>query len=217
MALRACLATLMALESFTACDTEIPGEPDAAEATGTGMLTVSVVGPNSADQRVEAAREAVRFWNVVFADLGLRRPFDTVAFLQQEIPEDLLAAYSRSVLEGEAAPAEPNAFTRVAADVVIALSDSAIISFAASLDGSGHWLVGIRTDLIPPLSLPNVPRNLVAHELGHVLGLGHNSDPTKLMCGRPAPCRPAAFQSSEPRFFELTEAERARLRELYGY
>jgi len=41
------------------------------------------------------------------------------------------------------------------------------------------------------MNLPNVARNVIARELGHAIGLGHNSDPTMLMCGRPAPCRPA--------------------------
>ena len=216
MKCKACLPLLLALGSFAACAGETPAEPDNGEPTQAWIRTVLVVGPSSADQRVEAAREAVQHWNGKFADLGLSQPFGTVGFLRQEIQEDLLATYSRSVLEQEAPPPTSNAFTAVAADVVIALSDSAIISFAAPLGGSGRSLVGIRTDRIPPLSLPNVPRNLVAHELGHVLGLGHNSDPTKLMCGRPAACRPAAFESDEPRFFPLTDSERDRLVQLHG-
>ena len=72
-------------------------------------------------------------------------------------------------------------------------------------------VVILRAAGIPPLSLPNVARNVVAHELGHVLGLAHNADPAMLMCGRPAPCRPALFRSETTVFFPLTESEQREL------
>ena len=72
-------------------------------------------------------------------------------------------------------------------------------------------MVILRRADVEPLSLPNVARNVVAHELGHVLGLPHGSDPTLLMCGRPAPCRPALFQSEKQSFFPLTDGERKTL------
>ena len=63
-------------------------------------------------------------------------------------------------------------------------------------------------------TLPNVARNVVAHELGHAIGLAHNSDPTMLMCGRPAPCQPMEFQSATKHYFPLTGDEKALLSEL---
>ena len=76
-------------------------------------------------------------------------------------------------------------------------------------------MIGIRSERVFPLTLPNVPRNVIAHELGHAIGLGHNDDPTRLMCGRPAPCRPDAFESRAARFFPLTVEEETMLLEAY--
>jgi hypothetical protein len=59
------------------------------------------------------------------------------------------------------------------------------------------------------------PRNVITHELGHAIRLGHNDDCTTLMYGRPAPCRPDAFQSEVAKFFPLTEDDKATLRTRY--
>jgi hypothetical protein len=58
-------------------------------------------------------------------------------------------------------------------------------------------------------------RNLIAHELGHAIGFGHNSNPAMLMCGRPAPCRPGLWTSQTPRYFPLSSDDRSKLLAMY--
>jgi hypothetical protein len=99
--------------------------------------------------------------------------------------------------------------------IQVVLSDGEFISNARRFaDGQGA-VVMIRNTSGPPMSLPNVPRNVIAHELGHAIGLDHNSDPALLMCGRPAPCRPALFSSSTAHYFPLGAEEKAKLLSMY--
>jgi len=100
-------------------------------------------------------------------------------------------------------------------EIQVVLSDGAFISNARRFaDGRGA-VVMIRNTNGPPMSLPNVPRNVIAHELGHAIGLGHNSDPALLMCGRPAPCRPGLFASSTAHYFPLSRGDEAKLLAMY--
>jgi hypothetical protein len=99
--------------------------------------------------------------------------------------------------------------------IQVVLSDGEFVSNARRFaDGRGA-VVMIRNTSGPPMSMPNVPRNVIAHELGHAIGLDHNSDPALLMCGRPAPCRPALFASSSAHYFPLSGAEKTKLLLMY--
>jgi hypothetical protein len=146
-----------------------------------------VIEGSSGDARVPLVHAAVAHWNQVLAGLGSGFRLGPVS-----------AGGGSGV-----------------GKIQVVLSDGVFISNARRFaDGQGA-VVSIRNTQSPPMSLPNVPRNVIAHELGHAIGLPHNSDPAMLMCGRPAPCRPDAFASSSAHYFPLSGADRAKLLAMY--
>lgn len=188
-----------------------------SQAQPLGAWTVSpavVVVGEPGDPRQALVREAVDYWNEQLHFLGSGFRLGAVSSTTLPISEPALQAASRGTRFGvpnndSIAPGE------LPGDITVVLGQSSFVSFATPPMAGGKRLVGIRGIDRPPLSLPNVARNLIAHELGHAIGLGHNADPSSLMCGRPAPCRPALFESAQPRYFPVTDAERETLMRLY--
>ena len=158
-------------------------------AAWTKVPSVIVVG-RAGDARALLVHAAVAHWNSTLSGIGSAFRLGPVA------------------QRGSGGAAEPG-------KIVVVLSDEVFVSHAdRSPDGEGA-VVMIRTDRVPPLSMPNVARNVIAHELGHAIGLRHDSDPAMLMCGRPAPCRPDVFVSSTRRYFPLNSGDRASLLAMY--
>jgi hypothetical protein len=178
--------------------------------------SITILGEDS-DPRIALVHEAVEYWNGVLAGIGTPFRLGPVRVAGGAVPAAELRVMSGDIVgrRGLVMPV-PASVAAVPGNLIVALSDDAnFISFAKRWPNEEKALAAIRTHLLWPLTLPNVARNVIAHELGHAIGLGHNDDPAMLMCGRPAPCRPDAMQSDTPRIFPLSAGEREELRRMY--
>src|SRR5205814_8519419 len=65
-------------------------------------------------------------------------------------------------------------------DIVIVLTHGDFASFTRT-DGNGRSIIVIRRGDDPPLSMANVARNVIAHDIGHALRIEPNRDARMLM------------------------------------
>ena len=177
---------------------------------------VVVIASSLADTRLDLVDEAIDYWNQQLQEAGSAFRLGKPERLIRQPPDAALQEQSQLILRGFARASNiPLELKELPGDLRIVLGDIPFVSHAGPFDEKRTRSVGVRPTNIPPLSLPNVARNVVAHELGHAIGLPHNADHSSLMCGRPAECRPDAFQSPVSRIFPLLPDERAMLLRLY--
>ena len=201
---------------LTLCD---PASISAQLRAGWMKIPEIVVIGSAIDPRQVLVDEAISFWNQTLTELGSSFRLGSIRREEGSVAAEELVGMSNLVLEsvGRGTPrwTLPESIRNIPGDLFVILSDADFVSFAGPFAANHQRMVAIKGLTFRPMNQPNVARNVIAHELGHAIGLGHNTDDTSLMCGRPSSCRPDLFRSSAPKDFPLTEQERKSLRALY--
>ncbi len=183
--------------------------------------SILLLAPAASDDRLGPAETAIAFWNETFADLDVEMRLAAPRVVVASPVARALENYARQVVTravglpaGDAEPDAPDALTSLDADIVVLLSRQDITSFTWPMPGIDppRYFVIVRFVRGRDRHDPMVTRHVVAHELGHALGLLHNDDPHALMCG---PCQPLTAESDDSGFLPLTDVERAQLVDLY--
>jgi hypothetical protein len=178
-------------------------------------LTVVVYASSDADPRIGATKQAIDFWNRTMVALGKPAPFEEPEIIVRAPVARALETYAYKVSEdgwhlypGAPGLEPPEALNQLRGDIVMLLSAQRLLSFSWPLADRPRYFVAIRSDRYVPVDDPSAARNIIAHELGHTLGLMHNAGAGNLMCGS---CEMRMATSEPPTFLPLLPEDRAWL------
>jgi hypothetical protein len=170
------------------------------------------------DRRLPAVAEAVRFWNGELTKLSspfrlgpIRHEPWTVAiddFRPYFNPKPTLDDFQQIFDSTTNTFGLPKAVRQTSGDIIVVLSDGQFTSFTFGWTGQRKAMIAIE-------SLPTMlmTRNVIAHELGHVIGLRDNHDPASLMCGSPRSwCNILSLPEES---WSLTRQEQEKLLKMY--
>lgn len=188
-------------------------------AAGGAESRIVIFSPVESDARIELALEAIAFWNETFEELGLEPAFAEPSLVAGSAKRRALENYAWQISRragrppaGPLEPPPPQELLDIEAEVVVLLSVlQGLMPFSWPLPEISRYFIAIQQ---PGSSrTTSDPRNVIAHELGHAVGLEHNDDPRSLMC---LPCGLSTPEAGEETFLPLTPDDRARLVELYS-
>jgi hypothetical protein len=171
------------------------------------------------DTRLAAVYDAVAFWNATLRNVGSSFRLGPVTRNVDAALYDDLRKYSDPGSLGDLlAYSSADAFglndtiAAVPEDIVVLLSDRASYPFARKLPGIRKVLIVITKKVPDPFIRQQTAHNVIAHELGHAIGLGHNGEPESLMCGGNTTCD---IDDPIDEFLPLTRSDRVKLLAMY--